>query len=155
MQKSVLKSVFALFIALLLIPAAFAQTPAPITPGQPEFIIVGGEIVPVEKEELIIPHASEEIKAGEYFQSVYLPEITRVVISIAGAMAFLFIIIGGIQILTAYGDEEKITTAKKTITYAIIGLLVALLSYAIVSIISGINIGEVAQPAETNEQTSP
>lgn len=130
MKKPILKFIFALFCTLLLIPAVFAQTAPPIIPDQPDG---------TTPEELIIPHTNQT-DAGIYFQSVYLPEITRVVITIAGAAAFLFIIIGGIQILTAYGDEEKITTAKKTITYAIIGLLVTLLSYAIVSIISGVQI---------------
>ncbi len=127
-----LKFIFAATVALLLIPISSAQTTVPpIIPGQPD---------DTTAETLIIPHTNTGADAGLYFQRVYLPEITRVVISIAGAAAFLFIIIGGIQILTAYGDEEKITTAKKTITYAIIGLLVALLSYAIVSIISGVQI---------------
>lgn len=65
-------------------------------------------------------------------------------------MAVLFIIIGGIQILTAYGSDEKISSAKKTITYAIVGLLIAILSYAIVTIISSIQIGATTtQPPAT------
>jgi len=67
-------------------------------------------------------------------------------------MAFLFIIIGGIQILTAYGNDEKITNAKKTIQYAIVGLLIALLSYAIVSIIGGLNIGQNPNQTQTAEE---
>ena len=69
-----------------------------------------------------------------------MPNITKTIIAAAGACAVLFIIIGGIQMLTAYGSDEKIGKAKKTITWAIIGLLIAILSYAIVSIISAIKL---------------
>jgi len=60
----------------------------------------------------------------------------------AGALAVLFLIISGIQLLTAYGNEEKIASAKKSIMMAIAGLLIALLAYSIVTIISNIQIGE-------------
>ncbi len=91
---------------------------------------------------LLIPHAdpNQTIPDEQYFGGVLLPGITKTVIAAAAGLAFLFIIIGGIQILTAYGEEEKITGAKKTITYAIVGLLVAMLSYAIVTIISNIKL---------------
>ncbi|MFC1750864.1 hypothetical protein ACFL2V_18890, partial [Pseudomonadota bacterium] len=69
-----------------------------------------------------------------------LPTITQTVIAAAGGLAILFIIIGGVQLLTAYGSDEKVTNAKKTITFAIVGLLIAILSYAIVSIISAVNL---------------
>lgn len=99
-------------------------------------------IVPDTGVELLLPHTTP--KAGETQQQnvigVILPSITTIVIAMAGALAFLFIIIGGIQILTAYGDDEKIGNAKKTITYAIVGLLISMMSYAIVSIISSIKI---------------
>lgn len=131
-------------LALLLISAApytSADTATPpIIPAMEDRNEYGESI---STETLIIPHSTSGAQAGDYFQSTYLPEITRVVISIAGAAAFLFIIIGGIQILTAYGDEEKITGAKKTITYAIVGLVVSILSYAIVSIISGVQVTQV------------
>lgn len=90
-------------------------------------------------EELIIPH-STETDDSNHLQSTYLPTVTRTIIALAGASALLMIIVGGIQILTAYGNDEAISKAKKTITYSVVGLLIALLSYAIVSIISYIKL---------------
>ncbi len=66
--------------------------------------------------------------------------VTQSVIALTGALAVLFIIVGAIQILTAYGKTDKIEAAKKTITWAIVGLLIAILSYAIVSVISAIQL---------------
>lgn len=54
-----------------------------------------------------------------------------------GIIAVIVIIIGGVLYMTAQGDPAKITTAKKAILYAVIGLIVALLSFAIVNFILG------------------
>ena len=39
--------------------------------------------------------------------------------------------------MTAAGDQNKVETAKKNLTYAAIGLLIAALAYAIVNLIIG------------------
>ena len=54
-----------------------------------------------------------------------------------GIIAVIVIIIGGVLYMTAQGDTTKIATAKKAILYAVIGLIVALLSFAIVNFILG------------------
>jgi hypothetical protein len=77
---------------------------------------------------------------GQKLQQNVLPTITNIVVSITGGLALLFVIISGIQILTAYGNEEKIGEAKKTFTWALIGLLISILSYAIVQIIVSVKI---------------
>lgn len=51
---------------------------------------------------------------------------------IIGAIAVLMIIIGGIRYTVSNGDQSQITSAKNTILYAIVGLVVAVLAYAIV-----------------------
>ncbi len=42
------------------------------------------------------------------------------------------IVISGIIYITSGGDDGRVETAKKMLTYAIIGLVVALLGYVIV-----------------------
>lgn len=51
---------------------------------------------------------------------------------IIGAISVLMIIIGGIRYTTSNGDQGAITSAKNTILYSIIGLVVAIMSYGIV-----------------------
>lgn len=51
---------------------------------------------------------------------------------IIGAIAVLMIIIGGIRYATSNGEQAQITSAKNTILYAIVGVVVAIMSYAIV-----------------------
>lgn len=65
----------------------------------------------------------------------YLLTILTVVMSITGALAVLFIVIGGLQYMTGAGDEKKTGVAKKTMTYAIIGLLIVILSLTIINMI--------------------
>lgn len=50
-----------------------------------------------------------------------------------GIIAVIFIIIGGINYVTSTGDSGKVKKAKDTILYALIGLVICALSYAIVN----------------------
>ena len=57
--------------------------------------------------------------------------ILNVVIGLAGLVSVIFIIIGGLNYMTSSGEAAKIEKAKKTILYAVIGLVVCALSFAI------------------------
>lgn len=50
-------------------------------------------------------------------------------------IAVIVIIIGGVKYMTSQGDASKIKSAKDTILYAIIGLIVTLLAFAITNFI--------------------
>ncbi len=52
-----------------------------------------------------------------------------------GAAAILFIIVGGFQFITAAGNQENMKRAKSTVMYSIIGLVIAILAYAIVNFV--------------------
>ena len=64
-----------------------------------------------------------------------LMNITNYILGFITIIAVLMLIWGGIQYLTAAGDEGQVDAAKKTITYAIIGLVVVGISYAIVVVV--------------------
>lgn len=51
---------------------------------------------------------------------------------VIGSISVLVIIIGGIRYVTSGGDQAGITSAKNTILYAVIGVVVALMAYSIV-----------------------
>ena len=59
-------------------------------------------------------------------------QITDIVLYIAGAVAVIMLIIGGIRYVVSGGDSKKVTDAKNTVLYAIIGLVIVFLAYAIV-----------------------
>jgi hypothetical protein len=73
--------------------------------------------------------------------SSILPRIAVGIIGFAGAVALVFLIIGGVRYATAYGEDEAVEKAKKQVMYAIIGFFLAILSYTIVTIITNLNFG--------------
>lgn len=62
-------------------------------------------------------------------------DITNILLFLAGTIAVIMIILGGIRYATSQGDQSAITGAKNTVLYAIIGLVVTVLSYAIVNFV--------------------
>ncbi len=61
--------------------------------------------------------------------------VTNLLLGIAGAVAVIFIIVGGIQYATSGGSEDKTRTAKSTITNAVIGLIITILAFVIVNFV--------------------
>lgn len=58
--------------------------------------------------------------------------VTDVMFGLAGTLALLFLIVGGIMYITAGGNSEQANKAKGTITWAFVGLVVVIAAYAIV-----------------------
>lgn len=58
-------------------------------------------------------------------------------IGFLGIVGVIYIIYAGFQILTGNGEEEKLSEARKTITYVAIGLVVIFMAYSIVIFIIG------------------
>ena len=64
-----------------------------------------------------------------------------------GVISVVMLIVGGIKYATSAGDSNKVTSAKNTIMYAIIGLAVAVLAFAIVGFVTNtLNGGTVQGP---------
>lgn len=61
--------------------------------------------------------------------------IIRILLMIGGAIAVLFVIIGGYQYLTSGGNEEAAEKGRKTVTNALIGVVVVVLSWVIVNVV--------------------
>lgn len=61
--------------------------------------------------------------------------VSNVILAIIGVVAILFIIIGAFQYVASAGNPESIGKAKTTILYAVIGLIVAILAFAVVNFI--------------------
>lgn len=58
--------------------------------------------------------------------------VIQVMLIIGGIIAVIMIILGGIRYMTSNGDQADVKAAKDTILYAVIGLIVAALAFAIV-----------------------
>ena len=61
--------------------------------------------------------------------------ITNVLLFIIGAISVIMLIIGGIRYVVSGGDSSAITSAKNTILYAVVGIVIAILAYALVNFV--------------------
>lgn len=64
-----------------------------------------------------------------------ITDISSWLLGLATSLAVLAIIYGGIIYSAAGGDTERIGSAKKTIKYAIMGLAMAGIAYAVVNVV--------------------
>ena len=74
--------------------------------------------------------AGSKVSLGNLIKTV-----VNVLLYILGAIAVIMIVIGGIKYTTSNGDSSAVTSAKNTIMYAVIGLVIAMMAYAIVNFV--------------------
>jgi hypothetical protein len=78
--------------------------------------------------------------------SAFVKTAINLMLGTAGVMAFLFLLMGGVQWIMSGGDKDAAEKARKKITYALLGLTVTFSSYAILFVIRvlfGINLLQV------------
>ena len=63
--------------------------------------------------------------------------ITNTLLLGIGFVSVVMLIIGGFRYVLSNGNEKSVTAAKDTILYAIIGVVIALLSFAIINFVLG------------------
>lgn len=63
--------------------------------------------------------------------------VVNIMLFIIGAISVVMLIFGGIRYTTSAGNSAAVTGAKNTIMYAIIGLVVAFLAFAVVNWVLG------------------
>lgn len=97
---------------------------------------------------LDLPAPTDPDLTTNYFTQKFLPGIVAFFVSAIGIFAFVFLVIAGIQFMTAYGQDEGIANAKKSVQYSITGTVVALLSYTIVAILVKLPLG-MDSPSDT------
>ncbi len=61
--------------------------------------------------------------------------ITNVLLFLIGAVSVIMLVIGGIRYTVSGGESKAVTDAKNTILYAIIGIIVSILAYAVVNFV--------------------
>lgn len=64
-----------------------------------------------------------------------LTTIINVIVGMVGFIAVAMIVLGGISYATSQGDAAKTKKAMNTILYGVVGLVVALLAFAIVNFV--------------------
>jgi hypothetical protein len=73
--------------------------------------------------------------SGSQTASELIYNAIRIFLTFAGAIAVLFIVIGGFWYITSAGNEEQAEKGKNTLLNAIWGILIIVLSYALVTVV--------------------
>lgn len=63
--------------------------------------------------------------------------VINLLLYVLGIIAVIMIVVGGIRYTTSNGNASQIKEAKDTILYSVVGLIVAMLSFAIVNFVLG------------------
>ncbi len=79
--------------------------------------------------EIAIPGMPVKVKADSHLLGDYISNLYKYLLYVAGVLAVVVIMVGGLQWITAGGNQSKIGEAKERIIGAIIGLFLALGSY--------------------------
>jgi len=112
-------------LAVLAVPAAALAQPAP-PPNIHNNLCQGSNL-----NVTINNNGSCGTADESNFQST-LAHIVNILSVIIGVVAVIMIIFGGFKYITSGGASEKVTSAKNTILYAIIGLIIVALAQLIV-----------------------
>lgn len=75
--------------------------------------------------------------------STYFGNILEAIIPLIGVVSFIMILAGGFKVLTSAGDPKGMAGGKQTITLAVAGIALAIISWLILVIIknlTGVNV---------------
>lgn len=127
--KLIIASVMAIMVGAvgMISPAALATTDSdcdPMTGG-----VTGG--AECAQKDTNVP---SDIFGGS--DSIF-SKVVKILLFLVGSVSVVMIIVGGVRYATSAGNEKAVTGAKNTILYAVIGLIVAILGYAIVNLVTG------------------
>ena len=97
-----------------------------------EDMVLGIGVVP--DGEFLLPCPEEFNEIGQYASArTYIIKVLNFALSFLGLIAMIFIIYAGILYITAGGDDGQHEKAKKIVIYASTGILVVLVSFALVN----------------------
>ena len=116
-----------LILAGLLVVPTVALAVSPAASAESDFTLTNG--VSSARGEGVSETASDPQTLVKQFVNIFLFAV--------GALSVIMLIWGGIRYTTSAGDSNKVTAAKNTVWYAIVGLVVAILAYAIVNMVIG------------------
>lgn len=131
--KKLQLALLSLLVTINLVPqiaAAQVQLPDELHPNYAPVVVIKG---------------GSSADYGNYFFQL----IAGSLLYLAGPIAIAMIAVGGLRYVVSHGDQTQMEGAKKTLQWAIIGLLVIIFSYAIIKGIISIILTETPAPGST------
>lgn len=66
---------------------------------------------------------------------IIIKSVINILLFLIGLIAVLMIVIAGFRFVTSNGDSNTVSSAKNTILYAVIGIVIAVMAYALVNFV--------------------
>ena len=83
----------------------------------------------IKADEIGLPQSTPTVGAA-------LNVVVQTLIMLIGLLSVVFIIVGGIKIVVSNGDPARYKSGRETVTYAVVGVILALVSYSVVIFIA-------------------
>ena len=130
MIRSRLRSMFGIFVAILCL-ASFASSQVQAIDLTPDACKS-----PTSQEQKDQCSLIAENKLNKDGNTSAIKNGVETALRMLGIIAVIMIVVGGMRYTLSMGDPSGIQNAKNTILYAVIGLVVAILSFAIIQLVS-------------------
>lgn len=96
----------------------------------------GAEMSGATLDELTSLDITPVKESGANADQSTIDRVVNIVFSLAGGLALLFTVIGGLRFILSSGDPQNTARAKNTIIYALVGLIVTMFAFAIVKFVT-------------------
>ena len=100
--------------------------------------ISAGKVMALSVKDGIDAAKTDDMPSNLMGNGGVVDSITSTILYVLGFISVIMLIIGGVKYAMSAGDAKAVTDAKNTILYALIGLVIAILSYAIVNFVVGL-----------------
>jgi Type IV secretion system pilin len=107
--------------------------------------VLGGDVSSAAAIDQIKSGVSQAGGGGAPSLTSIIKTVINVLLFAIGVAAVIVIVISGFRFVTSNGDSNTITSAKNTILYAVIGIVVAFSAYAIINFV----LGQLSPPPPT------
>ena len=121
-RKTFLITFFAIVVCILLAPLAVSAA----SPDPKDLLLPPESIGDLGRtgENVSLPHGN--------FKREFVPAVIKIMLGVAGTMAFVAFTVDGIMLVFAHDNEEMTGKVKKIFIYAIVGLAIIASAYGII-----------------------
>jgi hypothetical protein len=85
--------------------------------------------VNIKANQIGVPTSTGDIATG-------IANVIKLMMTVVGMLSLVFLIVGGLRYVISTGDSKRVSQARETILYAVVGIIVSIAAYAIVSFVA-------------------
>jgi len=134
------RSIFLLAAACLMFAADFSMVLAQNVPAPGSATVCTGDYMMIDgvcQPKPLVGGGNNSLTGATTLMGL-ITVILKYLLYFAGAVAVVFVVVGGYQYITSGGNEESAEKGKKTLINASLGVVAVVLAYAIITVITNL-----------------